>query len=195
MRKRCHCIYKTITRGNANSAVQCSAVWQSGSASAVQSWQCGSVQCSARQCSLVVLFFIQRMYAKARRKAPTNHRKRFPDPSKTVPRPSKIETRAVHDSKDAPKMPPRALQERSKGTQSRPRTAQKRPRGAQELPKGRQGGSQTRPKSSPGTYSKRFLLQVLLAGLAEQSEIDLLFILRCFAKAPKAIFLHTRGVL
>ena len=52
-----------------------------------------------------------------------------------------------------------------------------------------------RPKSSPGTSSKRFFLQVLLAGLAEQSEIDFLLISRCRAKAPKAIFLHTRGVL
>ena len=69
------------------------------------------------------------------------------------------------------------------------------PKEAQEPPKGRPGGSQTRPKSSPGTYSKRFLLQVLLAGLAEQSEIDFLIMLRCCAKAPKAIFLHTRGVL
>ena len=146
MRKRCHCIYKTITRGNANSAVQCSAVWQSGSASAVQSWQCGSVQCSAGQCRLVVLFFIQRMYAKARRKAPPNPRKRFPDPSKTVPRPSKIETRAVHDSKDAPKMPRRAVQERSRGTRSRPRPAQEPPKTAQEEPKSRPRAAQEAPK-------------------------------------------------
>ena len=154
-----------------------------------------SRQCSAGQCSLVVLFFMQRMYAKAGRKARPNPPKRFPDLSKTVPGPSKIETRAVHESKDAPKMPPRALQERSKGTQSRPRPAQDRPRGAQELPNGGQGGSQTSPKSSPGTCSKRFLVQVLLAGIAEQSESDLLFILRCCAKAPKVIFLHTRSVL
>ena len=179
MGKRGHCIYKTITRGNANSAVQCSAVWQCCAVLAVS-------QCifSYSECTLK---HVENLHP--------NLLKPLPAPSKTVPGPSKIETGAVHDSKDAPKMPPRALQERSKGTQSRPRTAQERPREAQELPKGRQGGSQTRPKSSPGTYSKRPLLQVLLGGLAEQSEIDLLFILRCFAKAPKAIFLHTRGVL
>ena len=156
-----------------------------------------AVRFSSAQCSAVwqCIFFIQQMYAKVRRKAPFKPSKTLPGPFQNLPRPSKIETGAVHDSKDAPKMLPRALQERSKGTQRRPRTAQERPRGAQELPKVRQGGSQTRPKARPGAYSKRFLLQVLLAGLAEQSEIDLLFILRCCAKAPKTIFLHTRGVL
>ena len=112
------------------------------------------------------------------------------------PGPSKFETGAVHDSKDAPKMSPRgAFKRHPKSPKTRQRVAQERPRGAQEPPKGHPGGSQTRSKSSPETYSKRFLLQVLLAGLAEQSESNFLIILRCCTKASKASFLHTRSVL
>ena len=70
-------------------------------------------------------------------KACQNDSESVQNPGWHVPRPSKIEAGAVHDSQDAPKMPPRALQERSKGSQSRLRPAQEPPKTAQEEPKSR----------------------------------------------------------
>ena len=99
---------------------ECSAVWQCCAVLAVS-------QCifSYSECTLK---HVENLHP--------NLLKALPAPSKTVPGPSKIETGAVHDSKDAPKMPPRALQERSEGTKSCPRAAQdRRPRAAQWLPR------------------------------------------------------------